>query len=321
MANDYTDIEVEGRCVRISSPGKVYFSGGGETKLDLVQHYLNVSPGALRGVWCRPTVLHRFPHGAEGKSFFQKRVPESRPDWLQTMLVVFPSGRTATELCPVDAAHLIWAANLGCLELHPWAVRRFEPACPDELRIDLDPSPGVEFGSVRKAALLIRDLLGDHGLEGWPKTSGGRGLHIIVRILPKHGFAHLRSAALALARQAERAAPELITTEWQKKKRGKRVFFDYNQNAPDRTLASAYSVRPSAQALVSTPLRWEEVLDADPRDFTLTSFPQRWASAGDLEAGMDDRSYSLQPLLDLAQRDQEEGLGDAPWPPYFPKLT
>ena len=321
MANDYTDIEVDGRSVRISSPGKVYFSRGGETKLDLVQHYLSVAPGALRGVWCRPTVLHRFPHGAEGKSFFQKRVPESRPDWLQTMLVVFPSGRTATELCPVDAAHLIWAANLGCLELHPWAVRRFEPSCPDELRIDLDPSPGVDFGSVRKAALLIRDLLGEHGLEGWPKTSGGRGLHIIVRILPRHGFAHLRSAALALARQSERAAPEVITTEWQKKKRGKRVFFDYNQNAPDRTLASAYSVRPSAQALVSTPLRWEEVLDADPRDFTLTSFPQRWASAGDLEAGMDDRSYSLQPLLDLAQRDQEEGLGDAPWPPYFPKPT
>ena len=319
MGADYTNIEAAGRLVRISSPGKVYFSARGETKLDLVQHYLAVAPGALRGVWCRPTVLHRFPHGAEGKSFFQKRVPESRPEWLQTMLVVFPSGRTATELCPVDAAHLIWAVNLGCLELHPWAVRRFEPRCPDELRIDLDPSPGVGFDSVREAALLIRNLLLDHGLEGWPKTSGGRGIHIIVRILPKHDFAALRRAALALARQAERAAPELITTEWQKKNRGKRVFVDYNQNAPDRTLASAYSVRPSAQALVSTPLHWEEVPDVDPRDFTLASFPQRWASVGDLEAGMDDRSYSLEPLLELAQRDQEGGLGDAPWPPYFSK--
>ena len=319
MATDYTHVQVDGRSVRISSPEKVYFSARGETKLDLVHHYLGVAPGALRGVWCRPTVLRRFPHGAEGDSFFQKRVPENRPEWLQTTLVVFPSGRTATELCPVDTAHLIWAVNLGCLELHPWAVRRFEPRYPDELRVDLDPSPGLGFDSVKRAALLIRDLLADHGLEGWPKTSGGRGIHIIVRLLPKHDFVDLRRAALALARQAERAAPELITTEWLKKKRGKRVFIDYNQNAPDRTLASAYSVRPSPEALVSTPLRWDEVPDADPRDFTLASIPQRWAAVGDLEAAMDDRSYSLQSLLELVRRDEEEGLGDAPWPPYFPK--
>ncbi len=319
MAADYTTIEVNGHTLRISNPGKVFFSARGETKLDLLRHYLGVAPGALRGVWCRPTVLRRFPDGAEGKSFYQKRVPESRPDWLQTARVVFPSGRVATELCPVDAAHLVWAVNLGCLEMHPWAIRRFEPGCPDELRVDLDPAPELGFESVREAALLIRDLLAGHGMEGWPKTSGGRGLHILVRIVARHDFSTVRRAALALAREAERAAPHLVTTEWRKKDRGRRVLVDYNQNARDRTLASAYSVRPFPEAPVSAPLKWDEVPDADPRDFTLATLPHRWAAVGDLEAGIDDRSYKLEPLLDLAGKYEKESADDAPWPPFHPK--
>ena len=206
MAGDFTTVEVDGRQVRISNPAKVFFSARGETKLDLVGHYLTVGPGALRGVWCRPTVLHRFPDGAEGKSFYQKRVPESRPDWLETAVVAFPSGRTATELCPTDLAHVLWAVNLGCLELHPWAVRRFEPHRPDELRVDLDPAPGLDFEAVRRAAFLLRELLGEFGLVGWPRTSGGRGMHIVVRIVPVAGFSEVRDAALALARAARAPA-------------------------------------------------------------------------------------------------------------------
>lgn len=321
MAGDFTTVEVEGRGVRISNPDKVFFSARGETKLDLIHYYLMVGPGALRGVWCRPTVLHRFPDGAEGKSFYQKRVPERRPEWLETAVVTFPSGRTAAELCPTDLAHILWAVNLGCPELHPWAVRRFEPHRPDELRVDLDPAPGLGFEAVRRAALLLRELLGEFGLEGWPRTSGGRGMHIVVRIVPVAGFTEVRDAALALARAAEARRADLITSAWRKKDRGSKVFVDYNQNARDRTLASAYSVRPVPEARVAAPLRWEEVADAEPGDFTLATMPERWRTAGDPEAELERRAGSLEPLLALARRDAAEGVADAPWPPHHPRRS
>ena len=319
MAADWTTIEVDGHQVRVSNPAKVFFAGRGETKLDLVEHYLTVGPGVLRGVWCRPTVLHRFPDGAEGKHFYQKRVPERRPDWLQTAIVTFPSGRIATELCPTDMAHVVWAVNLGCLELHPWAVRRFDPHRPDELRIDLDPSPGLGFDAVRRTAFLMRELLDELQLAGWPRTSGGRGMHIVVRIIPGAGFAEVRDAALALARAAERRAPDLVTSAWRKKDRGPKVFVDYNQNARDRTLASSYSVRPGPEGRVAAPLRWEEVAVAEPGDFTLATMADRWRAAGDVEAALEDRACSLGPLQALAKRDAEQGLGDAPWPPHHPR--
>ena len=319
MAADFTTVAVDGREVRISNPAKVFFSARGETKLDLVRHYLTVGPGVLRGVSCRPTVLHRFPDGAEGKSFYQKRVPERRPDWLQTAVVAFPSGRTATELCPTDLAHVVWAVNLGCLELHPWAVRRFEPHRPDELRVDLDPAPDLTFEAVRRAAFLLRELLEEFGLVGWPRTSGGRGMHIVVRIVATAGFVEVRDAALALARAAERRAPDLITSAWLKKDRGRRVFVDYNQNARDRTLASSYSVRPGPEGQVAAPLRWEEVAGAEPGDFTLATMEQRWRTAGDVEAALEDRAGSLAPLLALARRDASAGVADAPWPPHHPR--
>ncbi len=319
MAADFTTVEVDGREVRISNPAKVFFSARGETKLDLVRHYLTVGSGVLRGVSCRPTVLHRFPDGAEGKSFYQKRVPERRPDWLQTAVVAFPSGRIATELCPTDLAHVVWAVNLGCLELHPWAVRRFEPHRPDELRVDLDPAPDLTFEAVRRATFLLRELLEEFGLVGWPRTSGGRGMHIVVRIVATAGFVEVRDAALALARAAERRAPDLITSAWRKKDRGRRVFVDYNQNARDRTLASSYSVRPGPEGQVAAPLRWEEVAGAEPGDFTLATMEQRWRTAGDVEAALEDRAGSLAPLLALARRDASAGVADAPWPPHHPR--
>ncbi len=319
MAGDFTTVTADGRQVRVSNPGKVFFSSRGETKLDLVRYYLTVGPGALRGVWCRPTVLHRFPDGAEGKSFYQKRVPEKRPEWLETAVVAFPSGRTAVELCPTDLAHIVWAVNLGCLELHPWAVRRFEPHRPDELRVDLDPAPSLGFETVRRAAFLLRDLLESFGLEGWPRTSGGRGMHIVARIVPVAGFGEVRDAALALARAAERYQPDLITSAWRKRDRGPKVFVDYNQNARDRTLASAYSVRPGAEGRVAAPLHWDEVANAEPADFTLATMPQRWETVGDVEAAQEERAGSLMPLLELAAQDAAAGLGDAPWPPHHPR--
>ena len=321
MAGDFTTVEVEGRQVRLSNPGKVFFPARGETKLDLVRHYLTVGPGALRGVWCRPTVLHRFPDGAEGKSFYQKRVPERRPDWLETAVVTFPSGRSAVELCPTDLAHIVWAVNLGCLELHPWAVRRFEPHRPDELRVDLDPAPGLGFEAVRRAAFLLRELLDEFGLVSWPRTSGGRGMHIVVRIVPVAGFTEVRDAALALARAAEVRQPDLITSAWRKKDRGRKVFVDYNQNARDRTLASAYSVRPGREARVAAPLRWEEVAGAEPGDFTLATMPERWRTAGDVEAELENRAGSLAPLLALVRRAAAQGKADAPWPPHHPRRS
>ena len=312
-------VEVAGREVKVTNPDKVFFSARGETKLDLVQHYLLVGDGALRGVHLRPTVLKRFPDGAEGKVFFQKRVPKGRPDWLRTVTVAFPSGRTAEELCPADLAHVVWAVNLGCLDLNPWAVRRFDLDHPDELRVDLDPQPGVPFDAVREVAGVVRDVLVEHGLVGWPKTSGSRGIHVNVRIVASWGFLEVRRAALALAREVERRVPHLATSKWWKEERGDRVFLDYNQNARDRTVASAYSVRANPEAMVSAPFRWDELDAVELGDFTLATMPARWADVGDLEAPMDDQAFSLRPLLDLAARDEAEGLGDAPWPPNFPK--
>jgi DNA ligase D len=320
MATPSVDVEVDGRPVRITNPDKVFFSARGETKLDLVDYYVAVGQGALRGVLERPTVLKRFPDGAEGEFFYQKRVPANgRPEWLQTVTVSFPSGRSAEELCPVDVAHVVWAVNLGCLDLNPWPVRRSDVDHPDELRVDLDPQPGVPFAAVRTVALAVRDLLGEHGMVGFPKTSGSRGIHVNVRIEPRRGFTEVRRAALALAREIERRLPAVATSKWWKEERGEKVFLDYNQNARDRTVASAYSVRANALGMVSCPLTWDEVADVEPADLTLATVPARYRSGVDPDAAIDDRSFPLDSLLDLAARDEAGGLGDAPWPPHFAK--
>jgi DNA ligase D len=312
-------IEVEGRSLEISHPDKVFFTARGETKLDLVNYYLAVGPGVLKGVHERPTVLKRFPNGAAGPFFFQKRVPANRPEWLQTVTINFPSGRSAEELCPTDMAHVIWAVNLGCLELNPWPVRRADVDHPDELRVDLDPQPGVPFQAVRDVAMEARQVLGEHELVGFPKTSGSRGIHINVPIEPRWEFDDVRRAALALARELQRRLPETATAAWWKEERGERVLVDYNQNARDRTVASAYSVRPKAEATVSCPVTWEEVPEVDPADLTLATVPERVRRIGDPGAGIDDHRGSLDRLLELAARDQASGLGDAPWPPHFAK--
>ncbi|TML64442.1 MAG: ATP-dependent DNA ligase [Actinobacteria bacterium] len=307
-------VEVDGRELSISNPEKVFFSARGETKLDLVHYYLAVGEGALRGVYERPTVLKRFPNGAEGEFFYQKRVPEKRPEWLQTATVSFPSGRSAEELCPVDVSHLIWAVNLGCLDLNPWPVRRDDLDHPDELRVDLDPQPEVPFEDVRRVTLEVRD---EHAMTGFPKTSGSRGMHVNVRIEPRWDFYSVRRAALALAREVERRLPDIATSKWWKEERGQKVFIDYNQNARDRTVASVYSVRSNAEGRVSCPLEWDEVASVEPADLTLATVPARFAERGDVGGAIDDTHHSLEPLLELATRDEAEGLGDAPWPPHF----
>jgi len=319
VATVHTEVEVDGRKVRISNPDKVFFSARGETKLDLVRYYLAVGPGALRGVRERPTVLKRYPDGAGGEFFYQKRVPDPVPEWLETVTVTFPSGRSARELCPVDVAHVVWAANLGCLDLNPWAVRRSDVDHPDELRVDLDPQPGVEFSAIRRVAAEVKSVLEGLGLVGWPKTSGSRGVHIYVRIEARWDFLEVRRAALALAREVERRIPDLATSKWWKEERGTRVFLDYNQNARDRTIASAYSVRANPEGKVSCPVTWAELETVNPADLTIATVPERFARLGDVGAGIDDRAFSLEPLLDLAARDEAQGLGDAPWPPHFPK--
>ena len=319
MPRDAIDVEVDGRTLTVSNPSKVFFSARGETKLDLVEYYIAVGAGALVGVRERPTVLKRFPNGAEGEFFFQKRVPAKRPEWLETVTVSFPSGRDAEELCPVDVAHLVWAVNLGCLDLNPWPVRRSDVDHPDELRIDLDPQPGVAFDVVRRVAMEARAVLDEHGLVGFPKTSGSRGIHVNVRIEPRWDFYSVRRAALALGREVERRLPELATSKWWKEERGERVFIDYNQNARDRTVASVYSVRNNPEGRVSCPLSWDEVPDVEPSDLTLATVPARVKERGDAGAAIDDHHYSLDPLLELAARDEAGGLGDAPWPPHFAK--
>jgi DNA ligase D-like protein (predicted polymerase) len=321
MTKDSSEIlSIDGREIQITHPDKLYFSKAvALTKLELVQYYLSVAPGAVLGVRNRPVVLKRFVNGAEVEAFYQKRAPDHRPPWLRTVTLSFPSGRTAEEVVLDDAAGLAWIVNLGCIELHPHAVRANDLDHPDELRIDLDPGPGVDWDDVRKVALEANALLQELGLRGWPKTSGSRGMHINIRIQPQWTFEQVRQAALALSREVERRVPNLATSRWWKEERHG-VFLDYNQNAKDRTTASAYSVRPTPDARVSTPLRWEEVPDCDPRDFTVLTVPQRFAAIGDPHAAMDSSAGSLDQLLELAARDQAAGLADAPWPPHFRKM-
>jgi bifunctional non-homologous end joining protein LigD len=311
-------IEVSGREIVISNPAKVYFSHNGITKLDVVRYYLSVAGGALRGVAGRPMVLKRYVHGAEGEAFFQKRAPSSRPGWIETVELKFPSGRSAEEVVVTDAAGLAWVANLGCIDLNPHPVLAGDLDHPDELRVDLDPVPGVPYQQILDVAMVAREVMTDFGLTGWPKTSGSRGFHVYARIEPRWTFAQVRSCAVALAREIERRAPELATSRWWKEERHG-VFVDYNQNAKDRTVASAYSIRPVPQARVSTPLTWDEVPGCDPDAFTIRTVPERFARIGDPWQGIDDAADSLEALLELAAHDKLAGLPDAPWPPHFAK--
>src|SRR6266404_2724002 len=311
---------VEGREVRVTNPDKPYFSRDVKlSKLDVVQYYLSVASGAVAGIRDRPSMLKRFVDGAESPPFYQKRAPENRPVWLRTVTLSFPSGRTAEEVVVDDAAGLAWIVNLGCIELHPHAVRTNDLDHPAELRIDLDPGPGVEWDDVRRVAMETKNLLEEMGLRGWPKTSGSRGMHVNVRIHQRWTFTEVRRAALALSREIERRAPTLATSKWWKEERHG-VFLDYNQNAKDRTTCSAYSVRPLPDARVSTPLHWHEVADCNPADFTVLTVPKRFAELGDPHGDMDADPGSLEPLLELADRDGAAGLGDAPWPPHFRKM-
>ncbi|MEX2153658.1 MAG: DNA primase small subunit domain-containing protein [Gemmatimonadaceae bacterium] len=313
-------LSIEGREVRISHPDKPYFTRAVKlSKLDLVRYYLSVAPGAIAGIRNRPLVLKRFVNGAEAEPFYQKRAPDKRPEWLRTVTLSFPSGRTAEEVVVDDAAGLAWVVNLGCIELHPHAVSADDLDHPDELRVDLDPIPGVAWDDVRRVALEAKLLLEELGLRGWPKTSGSRGMHINARLQPRWTFTEVRRAALAFSREIERRAPTLATSKWWKEER-RGVFLDYNQNAKDRTTCSAYSVRPLPDARVSAPLHWEEIPACEPADFTVATMPARLAAIGDPHAGMDDAPGSLEQLLDLAARDEAAGLGDAPWPPHFRKM-
>jgi len=318
VAKEAITIEAAGREVRLSSPGKVFFGGPGWTKRDLAEYYLAVADAACLHLRERPTTMKRFVDGAEGEFFFQKRVPKTAPDWLETATVRFPSGRSATELCANDAAHLVWAVNLGVIDFNPWPARRADLDHPDELRVDLDPTPEVGFAEVRKVAGVVREVLADHGLRGFPKTSGSRGIHVNVRLEPRWDFTEVRRAALALAREVERRAPKLATSRWWKEERHG-VFVDYNQNARDRTVASAWSVRPVPDARVSTPLEWDEVADVEPAELRLDTVPARLTERGDPSAEIDEVAHSLDSLHELADRDEAEGLGDAPWPPHFRK--
>jgi len=309
---------VGGHEVTISNPGKVLFPKPKYTKLDLANYYLAVAEGALRGAGGRPNMLVRFPNGIGAPSFYQKRAPESRPPWVEVVTLRFPSGRTADEVVPRDAAALVWLANLACLELHPHPVRAEDLDHPDELRVDLDPVPGIKWPQVRQVAQIAREVLEEVGLTGWPKTSGSRGMHLFVRIEPRCVFDEVRRAALALAREVERRGKGLATSKWWKEER-QGVFVDYNQNAKDRTVASAYSVRPVPDGRVSAPLSWDEVDAADPADFTLGTMPTRFAQIGDRHVGMDNSAGSLDKLLELSARQEKDGMGDAPWPPHYRK--
>jgi DNA ligase D-like protein (predicted polymerase) len=311
-------LSVAGREVAISNPQKLLFPGPGYTKLDLARYYLAVADGALRGAGWRPVVLVRYPHGIAGDHFYQKRAPSARPEWIDVVSIRFPSGRSAEEIVPRDAASLAWLANLACLELHPHAVRGDDLMHPDELRVDLDPVPGVAWAQVRDVARVVEAALADFGLTGFPKTSGSRGIHVLARIERRWGFDEVRRAALALAREVERRAPAIATSKWWKEERHG-VFVDYNQNAKDRTVASAYSVRPTPDARVSAPLAWDELASCEPGDFTLATMPARFARVGDRHAGIDLRAGSLEPLLELSARHERDGLGDAPWPPQYRK--
>ncbi|MBH1934449.1 non-homologous end-joining DNA ligase [Streptomyces sp. AV19] len=315
------ELTVGERTVRLSNPHKVYFPERGFTKYDVARYYLSVGDGVLRALRDRPTTLERYPDGVGGESFFQKRAPKNLPEWIPTGRIAFPSGRYADEICPTETAAVLWAANLGCLTFHPWPVRREDTDHPDELRVDLDPQPGTGYADAVRAALELRDVLDGLGLAGWPKTSGGRGLHVFVPIAPRWTFVQVRRAAIAVARELERRGPDRVTTAWWKEERGAKIFVDYNQTARDRTIASAYSVRPRPRAPVSAPLRWDELESAVPEDFDIVTMPARFAELGDLHAAMDDHRCALDAALELANRDEREhGLGDLPYPPEHPKM-
>jgi len=313
-------VEVAGRQVAISNPDKVFFAGPGYTKRDLVAYYMAVADGALRGAGGRPMALKRYVNGAGGEYFFQKRAPDSRPEWVRTVQLAFPSGRTADEVVLDDAAGLAWVVNLGCLDLNPHAIRADDLDHPDELRVDLDPGPGVPWDDIRRVAVVVREVLGDNELTGWPKTSGSRGIHINVRVERRWSFDQVRRAALSLAREVERQAPAISTSKWWKEERHG-VFIDYNQNAKDRTVASAYSVRPVPDARVSAPVTWDELPECELGDFTIASVPARFAAFGDPGAGIDEAVGSLEGLLELSARQERDGLGDAPWPPHYAKAA
>jgi DNA ligase D len=312
-------LEVAGREIAVTSPGKVFFSERGETKLDLVQYYLAVAEPFMRAAGERPTLMQRFPHGAEGSSFFQKRVPDSAPDWLETTIVSTPNGTTSRALVLADMAHVVWAVNLACLGFHVWPYVHDHPEVADELRLDLDPQPGVDFDDVRAAADELHRLLDELGIVGYPKTTGNRGLHVYVRLEPRWDSYQVRAATVAAARELERRRPELITAAWWKEERGPRVFVDYNQNAPHKTVFGPLSVRARPGAQVSTPLTWDEVEASHPDELTIANVPARLAANGDPWEGMNEQPQSLEPLLELHERDRAAGLLDAPWPPVYPK--
>jgi DNA ligase D len=320
MASPSVEIEVGERIVRISNPDRVYFATRGETKLDLANYYLSVGPGIVRALRERPCMMHRYPDGTSGEKIYQKRLPKGAPDWVETVQVRFPSGRTADELCVTELASVIWVVQMSTVEFHPWHSRRADTERPDELRIDLDPQPGTGFLETKQVAGAVHEVLDELGAVGWPKTSGSKGIHIYVRIEPRFGFREVRRAALAFAREVERRIPAQVTTAWWKEQRGAQVFLDYNQNARDRTIAAAYSVRGSPGGLVSAPVTWDELPDVDMNDFTIATMPARFAALGDVHAGIDDAVWSIEPLLEWAERDEtDHGLGDAPYPPNFPK--
>ena len=320
MASPFTELEVGHRIVKITNPDRVYFPATGATKLDLAEYYIAVGDGIVRALFERPCMLHRFPDGTGGERIYQKRLPKGAPEWVETVQVRFPSGRAADELCVTELASVIWAVQMSSVEFHPWHSRRADTERPDELRIDLDPQPGTDFADAVEVAGVVRELLDELGAIGWPKTSGSKGLHIYLRIHPEHGFTQVRRAALAFAREVERRVPELVTTKWWKEERGQQIFIDYNQNARDRTIASAYSIRAST-GLVSAPISWDELPEVRMEDFTMATMPARFAELGDLHAGIDDTPFDISELLDWSERDEHElGQGDAPYPPNFPKM-
>jgi DNA ligase D-like protein (predicted polymerase) len=320
MPSPFVELEVGERVVKITNPEKILFPARRETKLDLVRYYLSVGEGIVRALRERPTQLRRFPDGVEGEQIYQKRVPEKRPEWVEVARVTFPSGRHADELCVTELAQVAWAANLAVVDFHPWPSRRADVDRPDELRIDIDPQPGTEFGDAKRVAAVVREVLAEIGWTGWPKTSGNRGVHVACRIEPRWEFPVVRRCALAFAREVERRAPSLVTTAWWKEERGERVFIDYNQNARDRTIASAYSVRGRADATVSAPVTWDELPDVESEDFTLATMPARFAGLGDVQAGIDEAVCDLRVLLEWVEREEAAGEGEAPYPPNFPKM-
>ncbi len=331
--SEAVELDVRGRKVRVTNPGKVYFAERGLTKLDIVNYFVSVGDGVLGALRDRPTTLERWPAGVfegaklstrqdnRGDAFYQKRVPQGAPEWVETAEITFPSGRTAVEVCPTEVAVVAWAANLGTLTFHPWPVRRPQVDNPDQLRIDLDPQPGTGFADSARIAPEVRALLQELGMDGFAKTSGGRGVHVYVPIEPRWTFVEARRAVIALGREMERRMPDQVTMSWWKEERGERVFVDFNQMARDRTIRSAYSVRPIARATVSAPLRWDELDSVEPEDFDVLTMPARFAEVGDLHAGVAETAYSLEPLLEMSARDERDhGLGDMPYPPEYPKM-